>query len=104
VCGEQPIFKGYLSVRPRCPVCATALGDVPADDAPPWVTIFIALHVLIALVVSLGEWTTLGTGATTAIVLPVSLVLCLLLLRPVKGGVIAVLLKLDVRREDQGNT
>ena len=104
VCGGSPIFAGYLSVRAQCPVCGTLLGEVPADDAPPWVTMFIALHLLIGLVVSLGEWTTLGTAATIAIVLPVSLLLCLLLLRPVKGGVIALLLKLGVRREDQGHT
>ena len=88
----------------HCRFCGTALGAVPADDAPPWVTMFIALHVLVGVVVLLGRTTTLGTGATIVIVLPVALLLCLMLLRPVKGLVVALLLKLDVRREDQEPT
>ena len=51
VCGQGRLFAGYLSVVDRCPVCGTPLASVPADDAPPWVTILIALHVLIGLVV-----------------------------------------------------
>ena len=62
---------------------------------------FIALHALIGLVVLLGRTTSLQTGATLMIVLPVAVLLCLALLRPVKGSTVALLLKLDVRREDQ---
>ncbi len=63
----------------------------------------IALHLLVGLVVVLGRTTTLDTAATTLVVMPVALLLCLALLRPVKGCVVALLLKLDVRREDQGS-
>ena len=101
VCGEGRLFHGYLSVVARCTVCDTPLGAVPADDAPPWVTMFIALHMLVGLVVLLGRTTTLDTGTTIAIVLPVAILLCLGLLRPVKGSVVAFLIKLDVKREDQ---
>ncbi len=101
ICGQSGLFGGYLSVVTCCPVCATALGDVPADDAPPWLTMLIALHLLVGLVVLLSRTTRLDTEATVGIMLPVALVLCLALLRPVKGVVIALLLKLDVRREDQ---
>ncbi len=95
------MFQGYLSVVARCTVCDAPLGAVPADDAPPWVTMFIALHVLVGLVVLLGRTTTLDTSATIAIMLPVAILLCLALLRPVKGGVVALLIRLDVKREDQ---
>ncbi len=98
-CGQTSLFLGYLTVTPRCANCGTPLGDVPADDAPPYVTIFIALHLLVGLVVVLGRATSLGTGATLFIVTPIALVTCLGLLRPVKGALVAVLLKLDVWRE-----
>ncbi len=101
VCGQRPMFVGYLTVVDHCSLCQTPLSIVPADDAPPWVTMFIALHALIGLVVLLGRTTSLQTGATLMIVLPVAVLLCLALLRPVKGSTVALLLKLDVRREDQ---
>jgi uncharacterized protein (DUF983 family) len=100
-CGRSHLFDGYLSVVPLCPSCGEALAELPSDDVPPWVTMFIALHVLVGVVVLLGRTTNLGTGATVAIVLPLAVMLCLALLRPVKGFVVAVLVKLGSHIEDQ---
>jgi uncharacterized protein (DUF983 family) len=96
ICGQGRIFDGYLSLRPACQICGTALGQLPADDAPPWITILIALHLLIGAVLLLGRTTRLGTEDTLVLMLPAAVLLCLVLLRPVKGCVVAVLLKLDV--------
>ena len=101
-CGEGRLFRGYLSVATRCARCDAPLGDVPADDAPTYLTLLIACHLLIGLVVVLERDTSLGTGAIVASVLPIAVAVCLGLLRPVKGGLVAVLLKLDVWRGGDG--
>ncbi len=103
-CGVGRIFTGYLTVVPRCTCCGAPLGEVPSDDAPPWVTMLIAGHLVLGLAVALGRGTALGTGALLAIVLPTAVVLCLALLRPVKGGIIGILLKLDVWRDGASGT
>ncbi len=96
VCGGSRIFDGYLSLRSACARCGTQLSELPADDAPPWLTMFIVLHLVIGMVMLLGRTTTLETTSTLLLVLPVAALLCLMLLRPVKGVVVALLLKLDV--------
>ena len=100
-CGAAPLFGSYVSVVPSCARCATPLGDVPADDAPPYLTIFFAVHPVILLALLLTRDTDLGTGAILAITLPLAVLLCLGLLRPVKGGLVAVLLKLDLWRDGE---
>ena len=99
-CGAAPLFRSALSVVSSCPHCAAPLGDVPADDAPPYLTILVTAHPVILLGLVLVRDTELGTGAILAITLPLAVLLCLALLRPIKGGLVAVLLKLDLTRED----
>ena len=53
---------------------------------------------LIGLVVLLGRRTTLGTGLTVLLVLLVALLLGLLVLRPIRGAMVAILQRRDVRR------
>ena len=104
VCGQARLFDGYLSVVNRCAVCGATLGSVPADDAPAWITMLIALHLLVGLVVLVEQTTSFDTATTVLIMLPAAFLLCMALLRPVKGSIIAVLLKLEIRREDQEPT
>ncbi len=98
-CGNGPLFAGFLAVRPACAECHAPLGEVPSDDAPPYLTMLLAAHPVIALALLLVAGTTLGTAAVLAITLPAGILLCLGLLRPVKGALVAVLLKLDIWRE-----
>ena len=42
-CGAAPIFDGYLKVHQTCLHCAAPLGDMPADDAPPYVAMLVVL-------------------------------------------------------------
>ena len=98
-CGNAALFRSYLSVVPCCAACNAALGDVPADDAPPYLTIFFAAHPVVLLALVLTRDTALGTGEVLLISLPLAVLLALGLLRPIKGGLIAVLLKLDIWRD-----
>lgn len=49
-CGEGKIFKSYLKVNDTCPNCGEELHHQRADDAPPYVTIFVVGHIVGALI------------------------------------------------------
>ena len=53
---------------------------------------------LIGLGGLLGRRTTLGTGLTVLLILLVALLLGLLVLRPIRGAMVAILQRRDVRR------
>ena len=103
VCGQGRLFAGYLGLVERCASCGAPLGAVRADDAPPYFTIFITAHFIIALVVATGRGTALPVWAMAAIFLPLTLVIALLLLRPVKGATVGVMLKLGLIGEHREN-
>ncbi len=46
-CGEGHLFAGYLKVAPHCPVCGQDNSAYPADDAPPYLTLFLVGHLLL---------------------------------------------------------
>jgi uncharacterized protein (DUF983 family) len=97
-CGEAPAFAGYLKVRPVCPNCAAPLGRAPSDDAPPYVTLLISLHLIAVILVIVDRGGTLNYITGLAIFVPLIIILELALLQPVKGAMIAVLLKVNVLR------
>jgi uncharacterized protein (DUF983 family) len=99
-CGAAPIFDSYLKVHPRCLNCAAPLGDMPADDTPPYIAMLVVLQILAFFVVLFykGDY---HPGIFMAALLLVMLALvCMVALRIAKGAVIAILLKLGLKRED----
>lgn len=100
-CGEASAFDGYLRVRPTCPHCEAPLGRVPCDDAPPYLTLLISLHIIALLAVLLDRNDALSSATMLAIFLPLTLVLILLLLRPIKGATLAVMLKVNLLRQEE---
>ena len=57
-----------------------------ADDAPPYFVILITAHLVIGTQVMTDVWLDLPVAIEAAIFLPLTLALCLGLLRPVKGA------------------
>ncbi len=90
-CGKGALLRRYLKVVPNCAECGEALGHLPADDMPPWLTIIIVGHLLFGNVwyvqrhydipvwVEMVGWPSLG------------LLLTLILLPRCKGFVLALL-------------
>lgn len=97
-CGRAPAFDGYLKVRPECPVCAAPLGRVPCDDAPPYITLLISLHIMILIMVLADYDGGMGWIESMIIFVPLTIVLLLLMLRPVKGLTLAIMLKVNLLR------
>ncbi len=47
-CGEGKMFRAYLKVADRCPVCGEDLSHQRADDAPAYLTMFVVGHFIVA--------------------------------------------------------
>lgn len=99
-CGQTRCFSGYLRVVPSCVACTAPLGSLRADDLPPYVTIFIVGHIIVGLMMWVESAYRPDFWVQAALWLPVSLVLTLALLRPVKGAVLGLMLKLGMAKTD----
>lgn len=95
-CGQGRLFRRYLKTVETCPVCGEALGRLPADDAPPWLTIFLLGFVLVPGIM-LSLHFDLPESFELVFWLPVSVILAMLLLPRCKGAVIGFLWSLGER-------
>lgn len=104
-CGEGRAFAGYLKLAERCSVCDTALGQIRADDFPPYLTIFAVGHLIVPLVLW-SEQTVVPPMWVQMTVWPLlTLILSLLLLPLMKGAVVGLMWALRLRgSETQGIT
>ena len=93
-CGEGAVFQGFLRVAEECRVCHAPLGSLRADDAPPYIVIFLAGHLLIPPIFWIERAYEPPMWLHMAVWLPLFAVICTLLLRPVKGGVVGWMWKL----------
>ncbi|MGK7862915.1 DUF983 domain-containing protein [Falsiroseomonas sp. E2-1-a4] len=94
VCGEGKVFRGYLRVVDECEVCHAPLGSLRADDLPPYITIFIAGHILLPPVFWVERAWMPPMWLHMAVWLPAFTIACILLLRPIKGGTVGWMARL----------
>lgn len=87
-CGEGNIFDGFLTVAPACNVCGEDFTPQRADDAPPYFVIFITGHIVVPLSLSVEFNFSPPYWLHLVIWLPLTLLLAIGLLRPVKGAVV----------------
>jgi len=97
-CGQGRLFAGWLRVRPFCACCHAPVGEIRADDAPPYFTVFIVAHVVIAGQVALERFALLSVATEMAIFLPGTLALVVILIRPVKGATVGLMMKLGMMK------
>jgi len=79
--------------------CGAPLGDMPADDAPPYIAMLAVLHFLALFVVLFYKGYYRPGVITDGVLLILLALLCMVALRMAKGAVIGILLKLGLRRE-----
>ena len=89
-CGEGRLFASYLRLEERCEVCALNLGELNAADGPAFfamsfVGILVGFAALIVEVVYSPS-----VLVHLLIWVPLIVVLCLGLLRPIKGVMVAL--------------
>ncbi len=99
-CGKTHLFVGYLKVVRECSACAAPLGAARADDLPPYFTILLVGHIVVPLMLWMERAKSPSLWMMSAIFLPLTLVLSLGLLRPIKGGTVGLMMKLGMMKSD----
>jgi uncharacterized protein (DUF983 family) len=84
-CGEGKLFDGYLKLRPRCAACGLDFGFADSADGPAVFIMLIAGFAVLgaALYVEIAYEPPIWLHL--AIWLPLAVIVCLALLRPMKG-------------------
>jgi len=89
-CGRGKLFKGFLTLAPRCENCGLEFAFADAGDGP---AVFVCLFGGF-IIVGAALWTEVTFSPPywvhLVVFLPLSLVVCLGLLRPFKGLLIAL--------------
>jgi len=89
-CGRGKLFRGFLTLRPRCDVCALDYGFADSGDGPAVFIMFLAGFVVVfaALITEVLYKPPFWVHA--ALWLPLILIVTLGPLRPMKGLMIAL--------------
>lgn len=89
-CGEGSLFSEFLTVRPSCTQCGLDLAFADSGDGPAVFVTLLAGFV----VMGLGLWTMLKFEPPfwlfLIIFVPLTLIVCLGMLRPLKGLLVAL--------------
>jgi uncharacterized protein (DUF983 family) len=88
-CSDGQLFTGFLTVAPRCAKCGFDLAKADSGDGPAVFVIFIAGFIAAFGVLFTEVAYRPPLWVEAVIWLPVAAVLCLGLLRPLKGLMIA---------------
>lgn len=88
-CAEGDMFRAYLKVNDCCPQCSEELHHQRADDAPPYLTIFIVGHIVAAmLMIADDRWPQLEMWIHMFLWPGIAILMSLWLLPRVKGALI----------------
>lgn len=89
-CGEGSMFRAYLKVNEACPRCGEELHHHRADDAPPYMTIFVVGHIVgTFMLLTETTWPDAPIWLHAMVWPTLTLILSLWLLPIMKGGLIA---------------
>ena len=89
-CGNGRIFGAFLKVRDECANCGTEFHHHRADDFPPYLVIVIVGHIIVSLAVLVETQWEPSTTTHMLLWLPLTIILALALLQPVKGAIVAL--------------
>ncbi|HXT81465.1 MAG TPA: DUF983 domain-containing protein [Acetobacteraceae bacterium] len=99
-CGKGHIFNGFLKVVTECRNCGAPLGLARADDAPPYFTILVTGHIVVPIMFMVDRMSEPPIWLMSAIFLPLTAAVAVALLRPIKGGTVGLMLKLNMLKSE----
>lgn len=88
-CGRGRLFSGYLTVAPGCTNCGLSFSFADAGDGAAWFVMTFVCLVGVGAILGLEVAYAPPFWAHVLIAIPVLIILPMLLLRPVKGLLIA---------------
>ena len=89
-CGEGKLFRAYLKVANNCSACGLDFSPHRADDLPAYLVIVIVGHIVVPTALLIETDFSPPVWLQLSIYLPLTLILSLLLLQPVKGAVVGL--------------
>lgn len=89
-CGEGKLFRAFLKPVDACAVCGEDMHHQRADDLPPYLTIFIVGHIVVAGFMATDRWLILENWQHLAIWIPITIALSVAMMQPLKGGVVGL--------------
>lgn len=89
-CGGTHLFAGGLKPIERCRMCGQNWTLHAADDFPPYIAILLTGHLMAPVIIGIGKIESLPEWAMMLIVVALAALLIAAILRPAKGGVIAL--------------
>jgi uncharacterized protein (DUF983 family) len=84
-CGNGPLFKGFVALQPKCNSCGLSYDFEDAGDGPAVFVILIAGAVLVGAALWLELTYEPPIWVTLAIFMPLTVIICLGMLRPLKA-------------------
>ncbi len=99
-CGEGRAFLGYLTLVDECAVCGASLGQIRADDFPPYLTIFLVGHIVVPSALIAEQNWAWSTQLHMAVWLPMTLFLLLLVLPVMKGAAVGLMWRLGLKGDE----
>ncbi len=89
-CGEGRLFDGFLKLRPACTACGLDFDFADSGDGPAVLIMFLAGFLLIGAVLTTELVYEPPIWVHLVLWIPATIILCLALLRPLKGLTIAI--------------
>jgi len=89
-CARGRLYRNFLRTDETCGNCGEELFHHRADDAPPYFTMLIVGHIIVALVLATEIALSPPVWLHMLIWLPLTLILSLLLLPSIKGAVLGL--------------
>ncbi len=104
-CGEGHLFDGFLSVKPKCSACGLDFAFADSGDGPAVFVILLAGFLICGAALVVEVKYTPPFWVHALIFGPMVLIVCLGLLRPMKGLMIALQYRNNARegRLDSGD-
>jgi uncharacterized protein (DUF983 family) len=99
-CGKTRLFRRFLKVEARCAACGAPLGLARADDAPPYFTIVVVGHLIVPGMLIVEKAWSPDLWVHVALWVPLTVVLAVALLQPIKGMTVGVLTSMGMLTED----
>jgi uncharacterized protein (DUF983 family) len=102
-CGQGKLFRAFLKTADNCSACGLDFTPHRADDLPAYLVIVIVGHLVVPTALMIETNYSPPVALQLAIYLPLTLVLSLALLQPVKGAVVGIQWALRMHGFDEQN-
>jgi uncharacterized protein (DUF983 family) len=89
-CGEGRLFEGFLNLAPRCDVCGLDLKFADSGDGPAVFVMLVAGFIVVGAALFVEVRYEPPIWIHILIFLPLTLIVCIGMLRPFKGVLVAL--------------